>query len=300
MPKTPASKPSFVSTQIRSGRYLFLDLPRNRSGPLTIVCAGREICDADFLVERDTFDYFALEFVISGRWRLSGPDGTEVLEPGAVFCYGPGIAHTIELLEGNEPTKCFLDFTGRNARALLRESGLDYGKALYPRSSGWLEGLFEQLLDCSDMEPESAKVIGRRLTELILIRLKEDSQGSFSRSTDPERTYLRCRTFIQEHFIDLHSVAEVAAECDIDPAYLSKLFRRHSGEAPLRYLTRLKTARAAELMIRRNYNVRQAGKAVGYDDPYHFSRVFKRVHGISPAGFRSLRESRSRSAADPG
>ena len=43
IPEQPA-KPSFISTQVRGGRYLFLDLQPKQDSDLTVVCAGREDC----------------------------------------------------------------------------------------------------------------------------------------------------------------------------------------------------------------------------------------------------------------
>jgi AraC-like DNA-binding protein len=42
---------------------------------------------------------------------------------------------------------------------------------------------------------------------------------------------------------------------------------------------------AAELILRGNLPVKVAGAQVGFDDPYHFSRCFKRVHGVAPNSF---------------
>lgn len=56
-------------------------------------------------------------------------------------------------------------------------------------------------------------------------------------------------------------------------------------ETPLQLLNRLKMAQAAELFTTQGLLVKEAADQCGYADPFHFSRVFKRVYGIPPETF---------------
>ena len=85
--------------------------------------------------------------------------------------------------------------------------------------------------------------------------------------------------------METNTVSEVAEKCFLDPAYLARLFKRFAEESPLQLLTRLKMGRAADLLVNGELLIKQVGEDVGYPDPYHFSRVFKRVYGIPPETF---------------
>jgi AraC family transcriptional regulator of arabinose operon len=43
---------------------------------------------------------------------------------------------------------------------------------------------------------------------------------------------------------------------------------------------------AAKLLLRSDDTIKSVGRAVGFDNPYHFSRVFKQIHGMAPGRFR--------------
>jgi len=43
---------------------------------------------------------------------------------------------------------------------------------------------------------------------------------------------------------------------------------------------------AAKLLLRSDETIQAAGRTVGFDDPYHFSCVFKRIHGVAPRDFK--------------
>lgn len=280
-----AAKPSFISTQVQGGRYLFLDLQPCAATNLTVVCAGREECTPDYRIQRKSFRYHAVEYVISGRWELAIGGERRILGPGSLFAYGPGVEYTLSAAGESGLVKCFVDFTGRAALELLRSSGLGSGATLQLRQTRWLHDLFDQILDCANLSRESARVIGSRLTELLLLRIREDVRLGTQPRSEAHRSYARCREFMQDNYLTLRSVAEVAAQCSLDPAYLSRLFKRYTDENPLQFLTRLKMDHAAELILRGGYNVKQAAATTGFQDPYHFSRVFKRVHGVAPGRF---------------
>ena len=67
------------------------------------------------------------------------------------------------------------------------------------------------------------------------------------------------------------------------------LFRRFLGVSPHQYLRRRKMALAAAYLLERGGRVQDAAARVGMDDPYHFSRAFKAVHGVPPSALLAAR-----------
>jgi YesN/AraC family two-component response regulator len=90
---------------------------------------------------------------------------------------------------------------------------------------------------------------------------------------------------MQSHHATLQTVNEVAEACHVDRAYLSRLIKRYAHEGAYQYLVRLKMQHAAELLVKEKQSLVNAAQAVGYDDAALFSKVFKRVHGMSPRQF---------------
>jgi AraC-like DNA-binding protein len=278
-------KPAFISTQVKGGRYLFLDLQPKPGNDLTVVCAGREECTPGYRIERKGFRYHAVEYVFSGQWELVVGAKRQLLGPGSLFSYGPGTHYRLTAAGDSNLVKFFVDFAGHVAPTLLKASGLGKRRCLQLQQTRWLHDLFDQILDCANLGRPSARLIGSRLTELLLLRIREDSRLGSPSQSEAQRTFERCREFLQENYATLMSVSEVATHCSIDAAYLSRLFKRYADENPLQYLARIKMDHAAELIMRSGCSVKQAGAAVGFEDPYHFSRVFKRVHGVAPGRF---------------
>ncbi len=82
-----------------------------------------------------------------------------------------------------------------------------------------------------------------------------------------------------------YSLAEMAAISRMPMETFRKRFVAEVGMPPLSYVLHCKMERAKELLRDQNCSVRQAGAAVGMQDPYHFSKQLKHIVGISPSAF---------------
>lgn len=86
------------------------------------------------------------------------------------------------------------------------------------------------------------------------------------------------------------TVAGIAAELYVTPNYLSRLFKRITGEGCNEYIVRKRIEKAKALLEATNLKVGEIAAMVGYGDINYFSLVFKKHTGMSPTKYRSLRE----------
>ena len=84
---------------------------------------------------------------------------------------------------------------------------------------------------------------------------------------------------------DNFSLADMASISRMPMETFRKRFVAEVGMPPLSYVLHCKMERAKELLRDQNCSVREAGAAVGMQDPYHFSKQFKHIVGISPSAF---------------
>jgi AraC-like DNA-binding protein len=76
---------------------------------------------------------------------------------------------------------------------------------------------------------------------------------------------------------------ELAGAAGMSARLLTILSHRLFGEAPARFLLLLKLRRAEEMLRYRGLSVKEVSDALGFSNPFHFSRVFKRVVGVPPS-----------------
>ena len=82
------------------------------------------------------------------------------------------------------------------------------------------------------------------------------------------------------------TVADIAFSVNISPSHLSHLFKQETGMAPIDYLTGLRLEKAKELLCSLDLSISEIAERCGYEDPSHFSRVFKKAQGIPPSVYR--------------
>jgi AraC-like DNA-binding protein len=92
------------------------------------------------------------------------------------------------------------------------------------------------------------------------------------------------------------TVAQLAELANLGEAAFRAAFVRTMGCGPRRYLEERRVQHAARALLETDRSVTEIANSVGYDDPYHFSRVFRRVTGMSP---RKYRNNKRTEAADP-
>jgi len=95
---------------------------------------------------------------------------------------------------------------------------------------------------------------------------------------------------IELRFAEPYSVAELARSVNMSPSYLTRLFRSQTGRAPARFLREVRLRRAYELVQTTFLTIKEVMAAVGWNDPSHFSRAFKRHFGVSPQELRDALE----------
>ena len=70
----------------------------------------------------------------------------------------------------------------------------------------------------------------------------------------------------------------------VSPFYISKVFKSETGDAPIRHLINIRLEKAKELLENGSGDsIQEVAGKVGYDDAYHFSKLFKKKYGISPS-----------------
>jgi AraC-like DNA-binding protein/ligand-binding sensor protein len=97
----------------------------------------------------------------------------------------------------------------------------------------------------------------------------------------------QARQFIQEHQADDISLIEVAKAVNTSTFYFCKLFKRTTGLNFTEYLSQVRVEKAKSLMPNPNLRISEIAYQVGFQSLTHFNRVFKRITGQSPTGYRT-------------
>lgn len=119
------------------------------------------------------------------------------------------------------------------------------------------------------------------LYEMAYLILRETSATprQYLEKLQPARDYL------DAHFCEDFPMEQLPGICGLSATYFHRLFRRVFHETPAEYRTRLRMAKATDLLLSGVYTIEQCGALCGYGDPAYFSRMFRKTMGQSPSQF---------------
>jgi AraC-like DNA-binding protein/quercetin dioxygenase-like cupin family protein len=281
--------PEFFSADVAEARRFYLDLNPPNKRQLVVVCGGLEHCKPDYAIHRETFPFYSIEYVARGRGEVKLKGRSFPLQPGRLFSYGPGIPHHIIGDAADPLVKYFVDFVGTQATVLLRSCGLLPGRVSEVFPTNVLQPLFDELIQAGLQVRRESVVLCGKLLECLALRMTGARAPLEGAETLAFTTFQQCRHHIEQHSLRLRTLEQIAGECHVNNAYLCRLFRRYDKQSPYQYLLRLKMNYAAERLQQPGALVKRVAEESGFADPFHFSRVFTSVFGLSPTAFRGLR-----------
>jgi AraC-like DNA-binding protein len=273
---------SLLSRQVTGARYFFLNLAPAKDEKLVLVMGGREHCNPDYVIRRPGFPFHVLEYVASGHGTVRLDGDTHELGPGVVFAYAPRMSCEIRTEPRDPMLKYFLAFAGRQASTRLTRCGVSAGAARSIAAAAEVTSVLEDLVREGQRAGAVAPRICATIFELLLLKIEESATLALQQAEPAREAFLRCKALIDAEAEHLTTLAEIAAAARVEASSVCRWFRRYQGTSPYQYLLRRKMNLAAEHLIENGGLVKEAAQRVGFADPYHFSRMFKAVHGIAP------------------
>ncbi len=243
--------------------------------------------------------YFELSYIEHGSCRFFIEDAMYDLHDGDFLLIPPELLHTTRYLFGT----CL--------RTGIYFCRTDLGDELFPFLPGGEEFLGEvrifqaspssrrqigQLMERMAAEEQSFDersplLLRSQLHELLLLcsRVCTVLTDSPANIHTTDRQVLQAARYINEHFRQQISAADIAAASGFSPNYLSRKFREAAGIGVHDYLVFIRLRNAAFELITTDDSVTDIALRSGFSDSNYFKDVFKKKYGITPREYRKNR-----------
>jgi AraC family transcriptional regulator of arabinose operon len=83
------------------------------------------------------------------------------------------------------------------------------------------------------------------------------------------------------------TLEDISREVRLSKSYLNVIFKKYAGRAPIDFFIRLRIGEASKLLRQENSRVYEVSTQMGYTDPYYFSRIFRKITGMSPREYKN-------------
>ena len=130
--------------------------------------------------------------------------------------------------------------------------------------------------------------INGKLNDLLTL-LMESSWHREAHTNAPKKMEIsRVKSFLDEHYKEKLSLESVASHFFIDKHYLARLFKEQYGVTLVTYLQQVRITHAKRMLRFTNKSIEEIGLECGIGELNYFSRVFKKLEGVSPSEFRRV------------
>lgn len=94
-------------------------------------------------------------------------------------------------------------------------------------------------------------------------------------------------SYVREHYPEKLTLGQVAEALGISAGYLSTVFSKHVGESFSTYVAEVKVEKAKEMLKEHQYMMYEISDRLGFENPFYFSKVFKKFAGVSPKEYEA-------------
>lgn len=239
-------------------------------------------------MERASHDDYLLIYCVEGSGLLQL--GSRSLDVGAghLLLLPKGLSHAYQALSRDPWSIYWVHFDGSLAEHFCSNLGLEpHAPLLQVGRNAKLIADLESLLQIRrsgyQLRPllHTANQLRQILAYLPLLRITESSPQGFD--LDLIHSHMQANLHQQ---LDLDSLAALV---NLSKFHFAKRYKALTGTSAINHFINLKIEHACQLLDISGQGISEIGYAVGYEDAYYFSRIFKKVMGISPTEYRKMR-----------
>lgn len=235
-------------------------------------------------------DFYELAFVLAGTARHTVNGSVETVEPGSCFMLTPADFHSFEALT-DEPLVCFNVVI--DAAVIERDLG-----DLVPAATTWapatlhgcesLESDFRRLLAESEHGGLATGALREAALRCVLIELARSAETapigpSAGSDVSADAELRRAVVYVDRHFREQLTLADVAAQAHLSPNYFSERFAEAVGSTFQAYLQNRRLRFARALLTSTALPVTEVCHAAGFNSPSHFGRAYRKRFGHAPS-----------------
>lgn len=239
-------------------------------------------------------------YVLSGRGKYKIDGQIYNVEEGDLLILNPGMYHQA-LTDGKENpmVEFFVGFTdvffcGMEPNRFVVEDG----PILH--TTGELRQKLFRIASSMQAENEILRegryfMLRSYLVQMLLLIIREKStpmkpkKGYSFESVSKKYVVEQIVNYFEDHYAEKISLDQIAENMYLSPFYISKIFKSETGDTPIRHLINIRLEKAKEILENGQCNsIQEVAAKVGYEDAYHFSKLFKKKYNVPPSKIKHI------------
>lgn len=220
-------------------------------------------------------NHYLIHYVVGGKGTFCRSGKTYPVRAGEIFVICPGEVHSYTADEKDPWFYIWMGFTGRAAERLQT---LPAPVCQYPAAT------FLDVRRAAELSATREEFVTAKIFEMMSVLFENCKQ-----ETPYEQQVVN---FVNTNYMNPITVDSIAQMLNLDRRYLSRMLKKRMGLTVSEYLIQTRLKHGAALLAA-GYSVNQSAAMVGYNDPFNFSKMFKKQYGVSPAQYKKQHRDRN-------
>ena len=266
---------------------------KDKSSPLIVTsCGTYRLKNTKKLPTRrpkGRLDYQLL-YVLSGKAHLFFNGEERIVNAGRMVLIQPRVEQRYDYYGEEKPEVYWVHFTGSDVKNILRKYGIPMDDPIFNSgASSTYSYLFKEMIhELQNCKTGYEDLLTMYLRQIFLLvqRTRQEERPTVSTYIQEEMEF--ARRYFNEHYNEPISIQEYAESRNMSVCYFQRNFKQIVKHTPMQYLLTIRVNNAASLLETTDYSMAEIAAIVGYEDPLYFSRLFRKIKGVSPRDYRNL------------
>jgi len=236
---------------------------------------------------------YILLYCVEGSGTINIPGKTVPLTPNTYCIIPKNVPHHYKSSVKDPWTIYWIHFIGDHADQLFgRYLEIKRDPVAIPYDEKRIAA-FEEIFNMleNSFEDRSMEIVNIKLLEFVssLIYFME-----IDPSLHDDDVISDSINFMKNNLKARCTAEELAGRQHLSVSHYSRLFRSKTGSSPLQYFNNLKIQKSCQFLYFTDRNIKEICTELGFEDPYYFSRLFKKLMGMSPANYKTQHKKNER------
>ena len=233
---------------------------------------------------------YQLLYIVSGKGHFYFHGEDRVVYAGRMVLIQPRQEQHYEYFGEDKPEVYWVHFTGSDVKNILHSYNIPMDDPIfYSGASSTYSYLFKEMIhELQDCKTGYEDLLAMYLRQIFLLvqRTRQEERPTVSTYIQEEMEF--ARRYFNEHYNEPISIQEYAESRNMSVCYFQRNFKQIVKHTPMQYLLTIRVNNAASLLETTDYSMAEIAAIVGYEDPLYFSRLFRKIKGVSPRDYRNL------------
>lgn len=257
--------------------------------PLNVDIAGMTRPEPNFFVSANTpksltLSYYQMEYVLDGRVYIETANETFFAEKGDFFFINTGVLRSLRSDKKNPVKKLFVTAKGPLMDGIVKAYKIKSPVIIAKLD---VEDYFRNIINIIEEAPFYSPIIRDKIGREILSILQAVSYDLHTVSMANKRNIAEnILKYIEENLNRKFTIEELGQNCFLGKTQLIKIFKDKYGVTPIKYAQLQRIEMAKYYLSRTDEPISTLHDKLGFEDVKYFSKLFKKITGISPSEYR--------------